>query len=157
LGRDRCGGEAFDAGRRQRFAADLGRQSAERILPEFQHLAVGDVIPLSPDGRQGQWVNAFAPNCWMLWGDAPACATCLKAAGDSTWCWGLHPVDERHTRLITRVRMRYRWTSRLALFNPLVEFTDIVMMRKCLLGIKRRTEASTSDAGVDPVVAQTHA
>ena len=123
---------------------NLGRHSAEQIIPEFRHLAIGDVIPVSPDGKQGQWVKAFAPNRWMLWGDK---------AGDSTWFWGLYPVDERHTRLITRVRMRYRWTSLLALFNPLVEFTDIAMMRKCLLGIKRRAEASTSDVATTPVVA----
>jgi hypothetical protein len=71
----------------------------------------------------------------MLWGDQ---------AGQATWYWGLYPLDEQQTRLITRVRMRYRWTSALALFNPLVEFTDIAMMRKCLLGIKRRAEASAS-------------
>ena len=119
---------------------NLGRHSAERIIPEFQHLTVGDVIPLSPDGKQGQWVKAVEPNHWMLWGDK---------AGDSTWFWGLYPVDERHTRL----RMRYRWTSLLALFNPLVEFTDIVMMRKCLLGIKRRAEASSPAVARAPVVA----
>ncbi len=41
---------------------NLGRHSAERIIPEFQHMAVGQVIPLSPDGKQGQWVKAFEPN-----------------------------------------------------------------------------------------------
>jgi hypothetical protein len=50
--------------------------------------------------------------------------------------------------------MRYRWTSPLALFNPLVEFTDIVMMRKCLLGIKRRAEASAPAVATAPVVAE---
>ena len=114
---------------------NLGPPSAERIIPEFQHLAIGDLIPISPDGKAGQRVKAFEPNRWMLWGDE---------AGDSTWYWGLHQLDERRTRLITRVRMHYRWTSPLLLFNPLVEFTDIVMMRKCLLGIKRRAEASST-------------
>ena len=71
----------------------------------------------------------------MLWGDED---------GDSTRYWGLHPLDDRRSRLITRVRMHYRWTSPLLLFNPLVEFADIVMMRKCLLGIKRRAEASAT-------------
>ncbi len=89
-------------------------------------------------------MKAVEPNHWMLWGDK---------AGDSTWFWGLYPVDERHTRLITRLRMRYRWTSLLALFNPLVEFTDIVMMRKCLLGIMRRAEASAPAVATAPVVA----
>ena len=110
---------------------------AERIIPEFQHPAVGDLIPISPDGKAGQRVKAFEPNRWMLWGDE---------AGDSTWYWGLDPLDEHRTRLSTRVRMHYRWTSPLLLFNPLVEFTDIVMMRKCLPGIKRRAEASATQS-----------
>jgi hypothetical protein len=114
----------------------LGRHSAERIIPEFQHLAVGDLIPISPDGKQGQWVKAFEPNRWMLWGDK---------AGDVSWYWGLYPLDEGHTRLITRVHMRYRWTSPVILFNLLVEFADVVMMRKCLLGIKRRAEMLAAD------------
>ena len=41
---------------------------------------VGDLIPISPDGKAGQRVKAFEPNRWMLWGDE---------AGDSTWYWGL--------------------------------------------------------------------
>jgi hypothetical protein len=138
IGLGRAGWYSYD------WLDNLGRRSAERIIPEFQHLAVGVLIPLSPDGKQGQWVKAIEPNRWMLWGDQ---------AGDSTWFWGLYPVDERHTRLLTRVRMRYRWTSLLALFNPLVEFTDIAMMRKCLLGIKRRAEASAPDIAAAPVVA----
>jgi len=36
--------------------------------------------------------------------------------------------------------MRYHWTSPLLLFDLLIEFADIVMMRKCLLGIKERAE-----------------
>jgi hypothetical protein len=87
-------------------------------------------------------VKAIEPNRWMLWGDQ---------AGDSTWFWGLYPVDERHTRLLTRVRMRYRWTSLLALFNPLVEFTDIAMMRDRTNHLPRsmthrERRASVSDA-----------
>ena len=138
IGVGRAGWYSYD------WLDNLGRHSAERIIPEFQHLMVGDVIPMSPDGKHGNVVKAFEPNRWMLWGDQ---------AGQATWYWGLYPVDERQTRLITRVRMCYRWTSPLALFNPLVEFADIAMMRKCLLGIKRRAEASVADTATAPVVA----
>ena len=135
IGEGRAGWYSYD------WLDNLGRHSAERIMPEFQHLAVGDVIPMSPDGKHGNVVKAFDSNRWMLWGDP---------AGQATWYWGLYPVDEQQTRLITRVRMRYRWTSLLALFNPLVEFTDIAMMRKCMLGIKRRAEAAASDSAQAP-------
>ena len=74
---------------------NLGKPSAQRIIPELQHVAVGDVIPMSPDGRQGLRVKDFEANQWMLWWDNK---------GDSTWYWGLSPLDESQTRLITRVR-----------------------------------------------------
>ena len=48
---------------------------------------------------------------------------------------------ETCTILVTRVRVKYRWLSPLILFNLIIEFLDILMMRKCMLGIKRRAEA----------------
>ena len=116
---------------------NLGKPSAERIIPELQHVVVGDVIPMSPDGKQGLRVKDFEPNQWMLWWDNK---------GDSTWCWGLSPLDESRTRLITRVHAQYHWLSPTILFSLLVEFTDIVMMRKCMLGIKRRAELASKQA-----------
>jgi hypothetical protein len=41
---------------------------------------------------------------------------------------------------VTRVRIKYLWNSPAALFNLLVEFGDLPMMRKCLLEIKERAE-----------------
>jgi hypothetical protein len=116
---------------------NLGKPSAERIIPELQHVAVGDVIPMSPDGKQGLRVKDFAANQWMLWWDNK---------GDSTWYWGLSRLDESQTRLITRVRTRYHWLSPMILFDLLVEFTDIIMMRKCMLGIQRRAESANRQA-----------
>jgi len=116
---------------------NLGKPSAERIIPELQHVVVGDVIPMSPDGKQGLRVKDFQPNQWMLWWDNK---------GDSTWYWGLYPQDDSQTRLITRVRMHYRWLKPSILFSLLVEFTDIVMMRKCMLGIKQRAEQASIQA-----------
>lgn len=68
----------------------------------------------------------------MLWWDQE---------GDTTWLWEIVAVDENTSRLITRVRMKYRWRSPTAVFNLLVELADWPMMRKCMLGIKRRAEA----------------
>jgi hypothetical protein len=84
----------------------------------LQQLAVGDLISMSPDGKQGHWVKDFEPNQWMLWWDKK---------GDATWSWGLSPFDESQTRLITRVRMRYHWLSPTIMLDLLVEFADIVM------------------------------
>lgn len=113
---------------------NLGRRSAEVILPEHQRLNIGDIVPMSPDGRQGMKVLDYHPDEWLLWWDG---------AGNSTWVWGLHP-QEGTTRLVTRVRMRYHWSSPTILFALLVEFFDLIMMRKALLGIKRRAETASA-------------
>jgi hypothetical protein len=110
---------------------NLGRPSARRILPQFQDPKIGDVIPMSPDGELGPYVKDFEEDRWMLWWDGK---------DGMSWAWALYPVDEAYTRLITRVRMRYKWLSPSILFDMLVEFADIIMMRKMLLGIKERAE-----------------
>jgi hypothetical protein len=111
---------------------NLGRKSAECILAEHQNIQVGDVIPLSPDGKQGMLVKDFSKNKWMLWWDK---------IGDSSWVWEIYADGETHSRLVTRVRTKYRLFSPAIAFNLLIEFFDILMMRKCMLGIRRRAEA----------------
>ena len=49
---------------------NLARRSAERILPEYQNIQVGDLVPLSPDGTQGMRVKDFRKNQSMVWWDA---------------------------------------------------------------------------------------
>jgi hypothetical protein len=125
IGCKRAGWYSYD------WIDNLGIPSANRIVPELQHLEVGDLIPFSPDGKQGMWVKAFERNRWVLWWDKK---------GDATWYWGLYPFEESHTRLITRNRVRYTWRLPWVLYYLLEDVGDIVMMRKCLLGIKRRAE-----------------
>ena len=125
VGMTRAGWYSYD------LLDNLGRPSAQRILPQLQNPKIGDVIPMSPDGKQGLYVKDFEWDRWMLWWDGK---------GRSSWAWGFYPVDEARTRLITRVRTRYKWLSPWILFDMLVEFTDIIMMRKMLLGIKERAE-----------------
>ncbi len=110
---------------------NLARPSARQILPQFQETFVGQVIPMSPDGKQGLFVHGFKDNEWILWWDKK---------GATTWCWGIYPAGESGSRLVTRVRTQYHWLSFEIIFNLLVEFADIIMMRKCLLNIRERAE-----------------
>jgi len=126
MGLGRAGWYSYD------ILDNLGRKSAETIVAEWQDVKPGDVVPMSPDGKQGMLVKEFEPNARMLWWDGE---------GDTTWLWELSPLEDGRTRLITRVRMKYRWLSSAAAFNLLVELADWPMMRKCMLGIKRRAEA----------------
>lgn len=126
MGTTRAGWYSYDV------LDNLAKPSAESVLAEHQNIQIGDVIPMSPDGKQGMWVRDFKKNKWMLWWDKQ---------GDSSWVWEIYPEGEAHSRLVTRVRVQYRWFSPTIAFNSLIEFFDILMMRKSMLGIKRRAEA----------------
>jgi len=109
---------------------NLGHRSARHIIPELQSLAPGDVVPMSPDGKQGMAVHSLDPPHSMIWG----------TPGDTTWVWQLDANPDGSTRLITRVRSRYRWLSPFIAFSALLEFGDIWMMRKMLLNLRARAE-----------------
>jgi len=114
---------------------NLARPSATVILPEHQQIEVGDVVPMSPDGKQGMRVLDFRKDQWLLWWDG---------VGDSTWAWSIEAGEDGTSRLVSRVRMRYRWLSPSILFGLLVEFFDLAMMRRAMFGIKQRAEALSS-------------
>jgi hypothetical protein len=112
---------------------NAARPSAQRILPEHQQPQVGDWVPMASkvNDTTAFKIKAFEPNRWLLW-EKP----------HSTWAWKLVPLEDR-TRLVTRVKDRYAWRSSPG--NALVslilfEFGDFPMMRKLLLGVKRRAE-----------------
>ena len=110
----------------------LDAPSAERVLPEHQRLAVGDVIPI---GRgDGFPVAAVDPQRSMVLGGE---------TGDGfhwVWQFGLYPLDERRTRLVSRSRARLPRTLRSALFMCALEPAAFIMTRRMLLGLKRRAE-----------------
>ena len=110
---------------------NAGIPSAERIIPELQQMNVGDFVPMTPDGKNGMWVKDAEAHTYILWWDKK---------GNSTWLWQLSPLDDKQTRLITRLRVLYDWTMPWVLYYLLQEIGDIVMMRKCMLGIRRRVE-----------------
>jgi hypothetical protein len=117
-----------------------GVPSAERILPEYQKLKVGDLIPLSAF----LWVRVVElnPSRSMLWifpeGSGPWT--------NSTWAWELHQRDAQHTRLLTRLRVR----TDSVISRIMLDFFEIVMMRKSMLGIKQRAESMA--ASPEPAV-----
>jgi len=107
-----------------------GKPSAWNILPEHQHLEIGKDFPMSP--WTAVYCKDFEEPRWMLWRTS-------DTAG--TWLWYLDPLDEQHTRLITRMREGYHWTNPVLLPQQLaVDLFDIFFMCKCLLGIKARAE-----------------
>jgi hypothetical protein len=110
---------------------NLGRRSSGRIIPELQHLAPGDIVPMGPGAGQGIPVHALDPPRTMIWG----------RRGDSSWVWQLDPCADGSTRLITRIRSRIRPTPTSIFFNVLFEVADFWMLRKMLLNLRERAES----------------
>ena len=106
-----------------------GIPSAERILPEYQPLAVGDLIPLTKAANV-RVTDLEPPTSMVLVFEVDG------TWSNATWVWGLYPEDASHTRLVTRLRANAKGIrSRVFL-----DLGEIIMMRKCMLGIKRRAE-----------------
>ena len=140
IGYGRAGFYAYD------LLDNLGRPSAERILPELQAPQVGDWIPMSPtiNDTTAFRVTAFEPDRWMLW-----------SKPDSTWCWSLRPIADGRTRLVSRIRMKYAWRTPAVLVSLfLMEIGDFFMNRRELLGIRRRAEALAARRGPASTVAR---
>jgi len=110
-----------------------GTPSATEIIPEFQEIHKGQFIPFTPDQKNGMWVNDYSSFKYILWTDK---------AGKATWLWYLIPVGDNATRLITRLRTKYVWTSLWIIYYLIYDVGDIIMMKKCMKGIKQRSEAS---------------
>ena len=106
-----------------------GIPSAERILPEFQMLKISDLIPLSKTANV-RVVELEPPSSMVLVFEVEG------TWSHATWVWGLYPEDATHTRLVTRLRVNAKGI-RSQFF---LDFGEIIMMRKCMLGIKQRAE-----------------
>ncbi len=102
----------------------------------------------------------YRENEWMLWRakDADGDAVGRRGVSSGTWLWRLEPLDEGHTRLLTRMRDHYRWTSPYILIQLAVDAFDFPFMRKALLGIKARAEAlAASEAAASAPAGETNA
>jgi len=109
----------------------LGMHSANKVLPEFQDVTVGDELQLGPN-RPMMRVEVLDPERVLAF-----------RLEDSTWVWifGLFPHDGM-TRLVSRNRIATANASRVVrLFDLLfMEPGSLIMERKMLLGIKQRAE-----------------
>ncbi len=125
--------------------------NADRIMPEFQQLKVGDGIRLAPK-VPGLPVAIIEPNHALV---LNVKAKTLITSGakfeepaqqkyfGANWIWVVEKVDEKTTRLIDRWSMDYSLglVSQLTYGTCFVEPISFVMDRKMLLGIKQRAEA----------------
>jgi hypothetical protein len=111
----------------------LDIHSADRIVPEWQGIDVGDEVKFHPDG--GMIAAVVEPGrALVLRGGMPG-----TLPFDFAWAFVVRGQPDGTTRLVVRERYRYvRWWAPL-LVEP-VEFISLVMSRRMLRGIKERAE-----------------
>jgi hypothetical protein len=118
--------------------------NAEVVLPEFQTVRVGEAL----DKGGTMVVQYVDPGKFLVLGP-PESVDVVKC----TWAFGLVPIDERSTRLVTRVRAVWSYSQMLKEMSPLawplwlaIEPGAFVMERKMLREIKRNAEETRSQA-----------
>jgi len=138
MGYNRAGFYGYDI--LENLGSKHGLRSADHILPEFQRFEVGDEVPISAVARMVFY--AIDPNRYIIWSgqeqDFPGGFT-----------WALYPIDESHTRLVSRIGWSHHW-SQLSLLglDLFTEFTDHIAVRKILQGVKGRVEDHIEPAAV---------
>jgi hypothetical protein len=104
----------------------LDMHSADQILPELQHPAVGDTIGL---GANRMRIERVEPHRVLAW-----------RSEDGNWVWTfILEEGNGSTRLISRNRFRLPTLAARIGMVPM-ESGSLVMERKMLLGIKKRAE-----------------
>jgi hypothetical protein len=92
-------------------------------------MEVGDLVPLS-EGAYVEVVEMELNSHLLL---------VVHPDAQFAWSWGLYPIDAQSTRLVSRLR----WAVESSSHRLFLETFEIIMMRKCLLGIQQRAEAMT--------------
>jgi len=115
-----------------RLIGALDRDSAAEVLPQFQELKKGDVVPYAAGTEMT--VEELVPQ--------RALVLAYRGEGaEVSQCFGLSPIDGSHTRLVLRVRARLGRTAASFANAAVIEPAEFFMVRRQLLGIQERAEA----------------
>lgn len=130
-----------------------GQPSAERILPEFQALAPGQILAATPESPEGFEVLGLEPRrCLMLGSCFDLAAKRQVPFADPlpdtywrvSWVFGLEALGANETRLWARVRVDYapaRIGLRLLWLRPL----HALMQQSQLQHLRQRIEAAAPE------------
>jgi hypothetical protein len=125
----------------ENIGSPSGLYSADQIIPELQHLAVGDKILMNDIAYLT--VHEVRPNEYMvLTGSADPPTT------TSVMTWALYPIDAGHTRLVNRFRFEQTGNLMLQALNALTDFADPIAINKILLGVQGHVEGHIEPFGV---------
>ena len=131
-----------------------GLRSADRIHPEWQHIAVGYRMPATPNGSAWWEVAALEPGRFLglrmsvdLLGRRFDPAKPPRSYSDSLWAFLLKPVAGNRTRLVVSGYWAFRpkWLQGIVGFLFLEPSTWIMQTRQ-FAGLKRRSERARQPA-----------
>jgi hypothetical protein len=137
-----------------------GARSATAILPEFQRLAVDDIVPDGPPDSAYFVVKGIDPERnLVLYSDthlkyvSPVFlrGSAWASSGEFTWVFVLTPLDGCRTRLILRTRGNLGPARLRAVFLPLFYLAEAIIPGQTLRGVKRRAEAMTRVSRPNPL------
>lgn len=123
--------------------------NADKIVPEYQHLEVGDRIPMHPSMGSPYVVVAMEPERYLiLLQKADMATNKTLEAGDKlpekyvnmSWLFFLDEQDDGTTRLISRSRNDWNDSFGNTVFYGIFGVPTMEMDRKMLKGIKKRAE-----------------
>lgn len=127
--------------------------STDQIIPEYQHLALGDTIRLTPPQRTdlALEVRHIEPErALVLCPPGDPAETMAAGYPYMSWVFVLAPMNAQQTRLLIRSRSNYKPTPTGILFNQvLLEPAHFMMERKMLLEIKQRVEQHKKPASLE--------
>ncbi len=121
--------------------------NADRIVPEWQHLEVGNRVRMGP--KEGVWANSsnivggVVPEKYLVLITPGASQTRVSDVihGNGTWSFILVPVDGKTTRLVVRGwRIESQDPVIRLLYGSVVDSGQFILERKMMVGIKERAE-----------------
>jgi hypothetical protein len=158
MGFERAGWYSYDQ-------LDMRGKSAGKIVPAWQKLEVGDVMPVSPDG--GFSIRVVEPlralvlftDTTLVESQAAAAASAVRpdvpaglaASGAilrqtaqdfaASWAFALEPLEDGGTRLIERFRVRFgAGGPGFRVVGPFMGFGVFVMLQRQMVGIRERAQ-----------------
>ena len=130
--------------------------SPDNIVPELQHLEVGDTVPDGPPGTafftvaqlESERVLALFSTTHILFMAPASLRNKPKVGLDGVFSWVfiLDEKEEGVTRLIVRTRASYEPKMFRMLTKPILFPADFLMARMMLQTIKQRVEQSSTKA-----------
>lgn len=125
-----------------RLSFGIKQRSADLIVPELQHLAVGDRVPDSDDWSAFFTVEAVEPPHALVLHSTRHVIKPIRTI-DFSWAFVIHEVPPGRSRLYIRARTNYTPRQALPFVELVIGPADLVNAGAMLRGIKKRVETAT--------------